>query len=134
MANTDDGGNAMFTEHMPAPPPFWRFFTKENVEQVEKLRESDDPIPSDLSALVPPTIPTDGKYRNFGGTFNVKLHYTWLPFTEANVYSCTNCCPPSKSYNRNNSILQPLQHQQAMRKVVESQRLGLLGHWIELSN
>ena len=71
MASADDGGNAMFTENMPAPPPFWRFFTKENMEQVEKLKENNESIPSDLSALIPPQIPDDGKYRSFGGSFNV---------------------------------------------------------------
>jgi hypothetical protein len=128
MANTDDGGNAMFTEHMPAPPPFWRFFTKENMEQLEKLKENDDSIPSNLNALVPPPIPIDGKYRNFGGTFSVTAHYTCFSFTETNVYSYTNYCRPSKSYNRNNSIRRLLQHRQAMSKVLENQRLALLGH------
>jgi len=71
MASTDDGANAAFTEQMPAPPPFWRSFTQENVDRVAQLTESNEAIPAELSALLPPPIPTDGKYRSFGNHFDV---------------------------------------------------------------
>jgi MED7 protein len=129
MADADDGENAMFTENMPAPPPFWRFFTPENVKKVEKLKENNEAIPSDLSALVPPPVPEDGKYRSFGGSFNVTAHkYLFAPFTKANIDSFTNCYHLSKSYSRNDYIPHPLQHKQAMNKILENPKLHLIGH------
>jgi hypothetical protein len=74
MGGEDDGVDAVFTEQMPAPPSFWRLFTDVNVERVAQLKEGNEPIPTELDALLPPPIPVDGKYRCFGAPFNVSYH------------------------------------------------------------
>ena len=71
----------------PAPPPFYKSFTAENLEKLQELvRPSDEntsaqnqstephllsaadlsPIPAELRNLVPPALPKDGRYRSFG--------------------------------------------------------------------
>ena len=74
----------------PTPPPFWQHFTPENISRIEALRaaESDpeakpvDPadglplrildLPPELRWLQPPEPPSNGIYRCFGDTFNVR--------------------------------------------------------------
>jgi hypothetical protein len=69
MADLEDKGT--FSEHYPAPPLFWRKFTDANVARIKEIKESGDPVPQELRALVPPPAPTDGKYRSFGDNWNV---------------------------------------------------------------
>jgi hypothetical protein len=73
MSNTEDGGNARFTEQLPPPPPFWTRFTTENVDRVQQLKEEQKDIPPELETLLPPSVPNDGKYKSFGGTFDVRF-------------------------------------------------------------
>jgi mediator of RNA polymerase II transcription subunit 7 len=69
-----DRENAVFTENLPPPPPFWKHFTAQNVEKVKDLLDDGQPIPSNLRHHIPPLPPSDGKYRSFGGIYNVCLH------------------------------------------------------------
>jgi mediator of RNA polymerase II transcription subunit 7 len=69
MADLEDKGT--FSEHYPAPPPFWRMFTEANIASIKDIRESGEEVPEELRALVPPPVPTDGKYRSFGANWNV---------------------------------------------------------------
>jgi hypothetical protein len=69
MADLEDKGT--FSEHYPAPPPFWRKFTEANLASLKDIRETGEEVPEELRALVPPPAPTDGKYRSFGANWNV---------------------------------------------------------------
>ncbi len=70
----------------PAPPPFWKHFTPENLARLKEIQEqagvSDgkpvNDVPSELQYLVPPTPPTTGTYRSFGATYDV--------FTSFHIY------------------------------------------------
>ncbi|SMQ46225.1 unnamed protein product [Zymoseptoria tritici ST99CH_1A5] len=53
----------------PAPPPFWKHFTRQNVRRAKQNRESgpiDDEQDPDLRYLIPPEPPADGRYKVFG--------------------------------------------------------------------
>jgi mediator of RNA polymerase II transcription subunit 7 len=69
-----DRENAVFTENLPPPPPFWEHFTAQNVENVKALLEEGRPVPPNLRHLIPPLPPSDGKYRSFGEMHDVCLH------------------------------------------------------------
>ncbi|AMD18598.1 HBL304Cp [Eremothecium sinecaudum] len=61
----------------PPPPPYIKFFTKENVDRASQARaahRATDPeqITSELDFLVPPPIPSAGHYRAFGNIWQVK--------------------------------------------------------------
>lgn len=67
----------------PAPPPFWKHFTSENISRLKALKESDtkpEDIPLELSFLEPPQPPTES-YTIFGEEQTVtlpifsRLHY-----------------------------------------------------------
>ena len=82
------------TAPFPAPPPFWKHFTEENVSRLEaiiKSHTSDTSItpnaqarslkpaelralevPQDLSYLIPPPPPTGDSYEVFSDTINVQ--------------------------------------------------------------
>lgn len=70
----------------PAPPPFYKHFTPENLRRLEELRtepehiggEGSSPtpvsqLPPELRYLVPPRPPTEGTYRSFGDSYNVYI-------------------------------------------------------------
>lgn len=83
----DDAVGSIF----PVPPPFYKHFTAENLARLKALRENvqlEDSgaatsetaaersqrildLPPELRYLVPPSPPTDGKWRNFGGNYDV---------------------------------------------------------------
>lgn len=68
----------------PAPPPFYKSFMSQNLERLqERLESSSQPtspaaqlttapnpavlsLPPELRNLIPPSAPTEGKYRSFG--------------------------------------------------------------------
>ena len=79
----------------PTPPPFYKYFTPENLNRLQKLQsehESSDTsngvgaresanaskpalripnLPAELRYLQPPEPPATGIYRSFGAQFNV---------------------------------------------------------------
>ncbi|KAI9681783.1 MAG: Mediator of RNA polymerase II transcription subunit 7 [Trizodia sp. TS-e1964] len=79
----------------PSPPPFYKYFTDENVAllktlkdshsaqttrdpaggdavaQLRSLKENND-LPPDLQFLIPPDPPSTGTYRSFGDTYFVE--------------------------------------------------------------
>ena len=77
----------------PAPPPFFKHFTSENIAKVEELQKTHTEsapknaplsypasftLPPDLRAATlsyhnPPLPPPDGAYRLFGQNHNVRL-------------------------------------------------------------
>ena len=66
---------AVFTDNLPPPPPFWRQFTEKNIAKVEELQANAQPIPQNLRALIPPQVPSNGIYRSFGGSFDVRIAF-----------------------------------------------------------
>lgn len=55
----------------PAPPPFYKNFTKQNLAALRRLRKDDDAtsLPKELQFLVPPEPPV-GKYDSFGAAID----------------------------------------------------------------
>lgn len=49
----------------PTPPPFWKYFTKQNVARAKQLRD-DETADDELRYLIPPEPPSDGRYSSFG--------------------------------------------------------------------
>lgn len=65
----------------PAPPPFWKHFTSENISRLKALKESDtkpEDIPLELNYLEPPQPPTES-YTIFGEEQKVTLAHLPLP-------------------------------------------------------
>ncbi|KAL3231642.1 Mediator of RNA polymerase II transcription subunit 7 [Nakaseomyces bracarensis] len=70
----------------PPPPPYIKFFTKENVERVEEYRkrkterQEQEQVGdgthevNELDFLIPPRMPESGNYRAFGSVWEVKDH------------------------------------------------------------
>ncbi|CCK67816.1 mediator complex subunit MED7 KNAG_0A01270 [Huiozyma naganishii CBS 8797] len=68
----------------PPPPPYIKFFTKENLDRLpsylEKKRSQEqggygndaEHVTSELDFLIPPPMPADDQYRAFGSTWQVK--------------------------------------------------------------
>ncbi|KAL8791701.1 MAG: hypothetical protein Q9195_005708 [Heterodermia aff. obscurata] len=85
---TDQQPTVAVSAAFPAPPPFYKHFTKENLAHLEKLRASNDSsieeIPTDTPAKAPPSLditslpteirylippsPPNGEYRSFNTT------------------------------------------------------------------
>lgn len=79
----------------PSPPPFYQYFSSENLERIAALRaeSQNEPggtgpekktsgdsrpqtlrlgdLPLELRFLQPPEPPAEGKYRSFGDLYNV---------------------------------------------------------------
>ena len=84
-------GEARLAATFPAPPPFWREFSEDNLNRISELRVAQsgeasktyDPavslparildLPPELRFLQPPEEPTTGVYRSFGDTYNVRI-------------------------------------------------------------
>jgi len=66
----------------PAPPPFFKHFTAENLSRLkDQWRGAVDDssnqaelenLPDELQYLIPPLPPDDGRYWNFGDRYNVR--------------------------------------------------------------
>jgi mediator of RNA polymerase II transcription subunit 7 len=88
-----EGGPRALTAAFPPPPPFWKEFTAENVEKLEKIKREaakshgDSPkkkwsqaelrtldVPPELRHLIPPEPPKSGSYSVFGETQSVREH------------------------------------------------------------
>ena len=70
----------------PAPPLFYKQFTAKNLARLKEAQQDtatiQDPhtdsntqfnVPVDLQCLIPPEPPADGKFRSFGGDFDVSF-------------------------------------------------------------
>lgn len=80
MADQEGNDPSQASETWPDPPPFWRDFTTEKIEQMESLRTryADQngltasavvrvpDVPDSLINLQPPPEPTGGKWRLYG--------------------------------------------------------------------
>ncbi|EEP76466.1 conserved hypothetical protein [Uncinocarpus reesii 1704] len=79
----EEGGRQKgITAAFPPPPPFWRHFTPENLQKLEKAKREAGPqtqshrwtpqalqaleLPPELRYLVPPEFPKEGSYSLFG--------------------------------------------------------------------
>lgn len=100
----EDGQVPSVSAAFPAPPPFYKSFTKESIERLQQLQSSTgdafnplDPVealipdvtalPSEIRSLIPPPLPQGGKYYSFSTLNDVdhldraklshvaKLHY-----------------------------------------------------------
>lgn len=53
----------------PAPPPFWKHFTTENLARLDEIQNSSQDLPSklpfELAILRPPPPPSVGEYKTF---------------------------------------------------------------------
>jgi mediator of RNA polymerase II transcription subunit 7 len=66
-----DNGPAL-SSAFPPPPPYFKFFTSENVELVKSGSEPDSlQKKSEIQYLVPPPAPTEGSYLSFGDVWPV---------------------------------------------------------------
>ena len=66
----------------PAPPPFWKHFTSENLSRLQALKETtaeSEDKPLELTYLEPPPPPTD-TYTTFGEEQTVWPRHTLDPF------------------------------------------------------
>lgn len=79
---------APISSAFPAPPPFYKFFTPANLSFLA-AHEAEDPfsqiLPPELSNLVPPLPPQDGKYRSFGIQHDVNLPPPPKPAHDTNL-------------------------------------------------
>ncbi len=77
----------------PAPPPFYKSFTPQNLDRLHELLEASNPedsdpqqsagkpsqketsislsLPPELRCLIPPPPPPEGRYRSFGDVHDV---------------------------------------------------------------
>lgn len=78
------------TAAFPPPPPFWKHFTTDNIEKLEKIKKESAgsktspgkkwtasdlralDVPHELRYLIPPEAPTEGTYSVFGELQNVR--------------------------------------------------------------
>ena len=60
----------------PAPPPFYKHFTPDNLLRVKELQDSGQDIPPELRPLLPPAPPEEGTYHSFGDPYHVRSLYT----------------------------------------------------------
>ncbi|MCJ1258823.1 Mediator of RNA polymerase II transcription subunit 7 [Lignoscripta atroalba] len=89
----------------PAPPPFYKYFTEQNLEQLKELQDKYQSetgvgadnrshnqstrlvdLPPELRYLVPPPLPPTGKYRSFGEEHDINASLTSLPEDTAQLY------------------------------------------------
>jgi len=80
----DQGQPRVLAAAFPTPPPYYKSFTKENVQRLRKLQKEggvspDDPLdavdrqslPQELRNLVPPEPPADGRFKSFGVQYDL---------------------------------------------------------------
>ena len=77
--------NNALTATFPTPPPFYQYFTPENISRIAELRAQETQshsentnatirildLPAELRYLQPPEPPSDRRYRCFGDVYNV---------------------------------------------------------------
>ena len=80
----DEGLPTVQCSQFPTPPPFFKHFTTLNLERLESIKKqaeqsqsgdgtdqkeldlSNEDVPEDLQALIPPRIPESGEFESFG--------------------------------------------------------------------
>lgn len=76
----DQTGRPPLKAAFPAPPPFYKHFTLENVNKAVELKESQHDVHLEPTQYcIPPTPPTDEKYRSFGAQHDVSQYPMSLP-------------------------------------------------------
>lgn len=63
----------LITSLYPPPPPYYKFFTKPNIEKFESLKLSND-LGSATGALkfqIPPEVPLTSQYRGYGSVWSL---------------------------------------------------------------
>jgi mediator of RNA polymerase II transcription subunit 7 len=59
----------------PPPPPFYKFFTSENLRLLKSGNPPESPEKKrELQYLVPPAPPTEGSYSTFGDVWPVSSY------------------------------------------------------------
>ncbi|KAK5103085.1 Mediator of RNA polymerase II transcription subunit 7 [Lithohypha guttulata] len=85
----------IFDARFPAPPPFWRSFTTQNLAQLEEHESQADFDPADLpyslAVLRPPPRPTENtkEYHVYGTTYTISPAPT-LPFEDDQLIDFTS--------------------------------------------
>lgn len=99
MADTNPSG---ISAAFPAPPPFYKAFTSQNLGRLHEFLEPSDPqdsdpqrsagessqklaadltsLPPELRYLIPPPPPPEGRYRSFGNLHDVRSPSPPPPF------------------------------------------------------
>ena len=68
----EQGENAALSSAFPLPPPYYKYFAKENLDLLASGNASDSPEKKrDIKYLVPPPAPTEGSYSTFGDAWPV---------------------------------------------------------------
>jgi len=78
----------------PAPPPFYKHFTEQNLARLKELQQQPEPnatsaeptndsshlldLPPELRFLIPPEPPSSGLYKSFGDQYNASPPYLHL--------------------------------------------------------
>lgn len=78
----DEGQPEIPNAPFPAPPPFWKHFTPENLSRLQALKAEPDykpeDLPPELKLLEPPTPPTEN-YTAFGEEYIVSHPLPYSP-------------------------------------------------------
>ncbi|KAH8701620.1 mediator of RNA polymerase II transcription subunit 7 [Talaromyces proteolyticus] len=130
------------TAAFPPPPPFWKHFSKENVEKLDKLKaesaKSHDgnpkkkwspselqalDTPSELRYLIPPKAPTEGTYSVFGELQNLS---SALPSLKDQGIEQLYPEPPATDGGKEAQVAQPLNHAFYLLKISKSLLLNFL--------
>ncbi|GAB7338103.1 hypothetical protein MBLNU457_4465t1 [Dothideomycetes sp. NU457] len=79
----DQGQPRVLAAAFPTPPPYYKSFTKENVQRLRKLQKESgasseifdiidrQSLPQALRNLVPPEPPADGRFKSFGVQYDL---------------------------------------------------------------
>lgn len=107
MLNMADAQRAL-TAAFPPPPPFWKHFTTETIEKLERIKKESAAqktstgkkwtasdlraldVPPELRYLIPPEAPTEGTYSVFGELQNVRhaIMVQWTLVIYSNISDC----------------------------------------------
>ncbi|OBA23515.1 MED7-domain-containing protein [Metschnikowia bicuspidata var. bicuspidata NRRL YB-4993] len=64
----------LITSLYPPPPPYYKYFTPENLAQYKEWTNSspDTPLPGELRLQVPPEVPSADQYRGYGSVWSLE--------------------------------------------------------------
>ncbi|EED17374.1 RNA polymerase II mediator complex protein (Med7), putative [Talaromyces stipitatus ATCC 10500] len=130
------------TAPFPPPPPFWKHFTTENIEKLEKIKkESNIPrtfkgkkwhpselraldVPPELRYLIPPEPPTEGSYAVFGELQSLSTNLPSL--NEQGIEQLYPDVPTTNGGKDDPNGGQPLNHAYYLLKISKSLLLNFL--------